>query len=267
MRRELSRLRAALGTAAVPDDPVLRAIREDPAQILALGGLPPDSWQEATLRSRDDRVLMLCSRQCGKSLTAAALGLRTALLVPGSLTLILSPTLRQSGELFRQKLLRLWRKLGSPLAARPPTALALELANGSRIVSLPENEEGVRGYSGVGMLILDEAARVSDELYFAVRPFLATSGGALVALSTPFGQRGWFYEAWHSPESWLRVEVKARDCPRIPAAFLAAERKALGARFYSMEYENNFLGIVGAVFDPEDVDAAVRGDVEAVVLG
>jgi hypothetical protein len=44
------------------------------------------------------------------------------------------------------------------------------------------------------MLVIDEASRVDDTLYLAVRPLLAVSGGRLVALSTPFGKRGWFHD-------------------------------------------------------------------------
>jgi hypothetical protein len=51
----------------------------------------------------------------------AALALRAALLEPPALILLLSPTQRQSGELFRANLLPLWRALGSPLAGRHPT--------------------------------------------------------------------------------------------------------------------------------------------------
>src|SRR5438128_2279502 len=75
----------------------------DPARLLADTGMEPDPWQAALLRSFAGRVLLLCSRQSGKSTTAAALALRTALLEPDSLVLLLSPTLRQSGELFRAK--------------------------------------------------------------------------------------------------------------------------------------------------------------------
>src|SRR5262249_55613339 len=153
------------------------------------------------------RTLALCSRQSGKSTAAAALALHQALTRPGSLVLLLSPTLRQSGELFRDKLLRLYRALGRPVPPRRQTQTELELANGSRVLSLPENEEGVRGFSSVGLLVIDEASRVSDDLYFAVRPMLAVSGGRLVALSTPYGQRGWFYEEWDHGGGWQRVRV------------------------------------------------------------
>src|SRR5947209_6815711 len=77
----------------------------DPTPVMTRAGLTPDPWQEKLLRSSSSRLLLLCSRQAGKSQTAAALALKTALLEPPALILVLSPTLRQSGELFRDKLL------------------------------------------------------------------------------------------------------------------------------------------------------------------
>ncbi|HZZ80266.1 MAG TPA: terminase family protein [Gemmataceae bacterium] len=116
----------------------------------------------------------------------------------------------------------------------------LQLANGSRILSLPGTEKTVRGYSGVALLIIDEAARVDDALYRAVRPMLAVSKGRLIALSTPFGKRGWFHDAWHSEEPWQRLRITADECPRISASFLAEERRALGERWYRQEYLCSF---------------------------
>lgn len=212
----------------------------DPAFILEEAFPSVDPWQARVMRSESPRLLLLCSRQAGKSTTAAGLALRTAILEPGSLTLLLSRTLRQSGELFRDKVLRNWKAIGSPLKAKAPTQLELTLANGSRIVSLPENEEGIRGYSGVGLLVIDEAARVSDELYKSVRPMVAVSAGRMVALSTPFGKTGWFYQEWFGDADWQRVRIAAANCPRIPADFLAEERKALGEEWYRQEYECDF---------------------------
>jgi hypothetical protein len=183
-----------------------------------------------------------------------------------ALVLLLSPTLRQSGELFRQKLLPLWRKLGRPLFFRKPTQLELELSNGSRIVSLPESEEGIRGYSAVNLLVIDEASRVSDSLYHAVRPMLAVSRGRLMALTTPFGKRGWFFEEWIGPRAWNRVKITAEQCSRISPEFLAEERQALGDRWYSQEYLVSFEDVVGAVFRQEDIDAMLCDDVEPLYL-
>lgn len=210
------------------------------------------------LTSPSQQTLLLCCRQAGKSTCAAALALRDALLSPPALVLLLSPTLRQSGELFRDKLLPLWNALGRPAYARPPTRLELELANGSRVVSLPENEAGVRGFSGVRLLVIDEASRVDDGLYRAVRPMLAVSGGSLVALSTPFGKRGWFFDAWQDGgPAWQRVRVTAPECPRISPEFLASEQQALGERWYRQEYLCSFEDAVDAVFSADAIRRAV----------
>jgi hypothetical protein len=205
--------------------------------------------------------LLLCSRQAGKSVTVASLALDTALLKPRSPVLLLSPSQRQSGELFR-KVLDLFNALGRPVSVQSETALRLELTNGSRILSLPGTEGTVRGFSGVGMLIIDEAARVADPLYCAVRPMLAVSQGKLVALSTPFGKRGWFHDAWHSAEDWQRVKITADQCPRITKAFLAEERKALGERWWRQEYACSFEDTIDAVFSYEDIQAAMSDSIK-----
>jgi hypothetical protein len=101
---------------------------------------------------------------------------------------------------------------------------------------LPGEEGTIRCYSGVALLVIDEAAKVPDSLYLTVRPMLATSRGRIIVMSTPFGKRGWFHDAWHSSEKWHRVKITAEQCPRIPADFLADERLALGPRWYAQEY-------------------------------
>ena len=193
---------------------------------------------------------------------AAALALKAALLVRQALVLILSPTLRQSSESYL-KVKSLYSALGCPIPTVGPrlSALKMELANGSRMISLPGSEGTVRGFSGVSLLIVDEASRVPDDLYHAIRPMLAVSGGRLVALSTPFGKRGWWYEAWASREPWWRVQISARQVSRISPEFLAEERRVLGKRWYSQEYENSFEDMAGAVFSSEDIAAALANAV------
>jgi hypothetical protein len=212
-------------------------------------------------------MLLLCSRQAGKSLTAAALALRSALLGPPALVLLLSPTLRQSGELYRDKVLRLFNALGRPVPVVQESALQMTLGNGSRVISLPGAEGTIRGYSGVSLLVIDEAARVPDDLYRAVRPMLATSRGQLVCLSTPFGKRGWFWEEWTGSNSWHRLRVTAEQCPRIPADFLAEERQALGPRWYAQEYGCSFEETVDAVFLQSDIEAAFDATSEPLFRG
>jgi hypothetical protein len=140
------------------------------------------------------------------------------------------------------------------------------LANGSRIVSLPGDEKNIRGYSGVSLLIVDEAARVDDALYFAIRPMLAVSKGRMVCLSTPFGKRGWFFESWTGPDSWDRYRIIANECPRITPDFLAEERRALGPRWFAQEYLCSFEDTVDSVFASEDILSALSEDVAPLFL-
>ena len=239
------------------------ALALDPARLAVRAGIKPDPWQRDVLRSAAPRMLLNCSRQSGKSTITALLAVHTVTYEPGALVLLLSPTLRQSGELFK-KVLEAYRALSRPVPAEAETQLTLTLENGSRVVSLPGKEGTVRGYSGVRLLIIDEAARVENALYYSVRPMLAVSGGRIVTLSTPFGRRGWWYDAWQNGGlTWERVKVTAADCPRIAPAFLEEERAALGPWWYRQEYECAFSETVDQVFGYDLVQRALSTEVRA----
>jgi hypothetical protein len=238
----------------------LAALAFDPSLLFTLRDWKIDAWQRNLLRGQEPRVLLNCCRQAGKSTVVAALALHTAMFQPGSTILLLSPTQRQSNELFR-KVLDFYKAFDRPVPRVGNDNMErLELENGSRIESLPGKDDTVRGFSGVTLLILDEAAMVSDDLYRAVRPMLAVSRGRLICLSTPFGKRGFFYEAWHDREAdWKRFEVRAAHVPRISRAYLKAERRALGEAFYRQEYECSFETLQGLVYPEFEqclVDAA-----------
>jgi len=234
----------------------------DPVALARAAGIHPDPWQIRYLRSMHPRKLLNCSRQSGKSTAVSVKAVHRALYHPGALVLMLSPSLRQSGELFK-KALSVYRDLGRPVSAESETALTLTLDNGSRIVSLPGKEGTIRGYSGANLILIDEASRVADELYFSVRPMLAVSGGTLEAPSTPFGTRGWWYSAWRETlQDWERYEVPATSCPRIPAAFLEEEKQTMGEWWFRQEYECLFMDAQSAAFRRADIDAAFEEGLE-----
>lgn len=250
--RSMLKARWAVAAAATIDP-----AEHDPVVLARRCGIEPDPWQIDVLRSTAKRRILLASRQSGKSTTTAVLALHRILYRPNALVLMLSPSLRQSGELFK-KALGLYHASGDIVPAASETALSLTLTNGSRIVSLPGTEGTIRGYSGASLIIEDEASRVLDTLYEAIRPMLATSDGDLVLLSTPFGQRGHFWNAWeHGGDVWERTRVTATDCPRIPAEFLAEERAQLGDLAYRSEYLVEFCDTVESVFASELIHAAI----------
>jgi len=190
------------------------------------------------------------------------MAVHTALYQPDSLVLLLSPGIRQSGELFK-KCTAIYQSVGRPVAADSETALTVTLANRSRIVSLPGKDANVRGFSGVRLAIIDEAAWVMDPLYYAIRPMLAVSGGRLILMSTPFGKRGFFHHEWvQGGSGWRRFRVTAEQCPRISAEFLANERARMPAAAFDQEYGCEFGELEGAVFSYEQIQAALADDVE-----
>ena len=132
----------------------------------------------------------------------------------------------------------------------------LEFENDSRILSLPGAEEGktVRGLAGARLIVADEASRIPDPLLAAVRPMMAVNrDAAFVALTTPAGKSGFFYDIWHSLDpSWTRIKVSALDCPRISPEFLEEERRTLGQTAFESEYGLIFHDDAMAAF-PSDV--------------
>jgi len=234
----------------------------DPALLMESAGIAPDPWQANLLRSNAKQMLLLAARQAGKSTVTAAMAMHEALFNPPALVLLLSPSLRQSSELLR-KVVGFYRVLGDKaVPVKDKSALRLELRNGSRIVSLLGDETTVRGYSGVRLLVVDEAARVPDDLYFSIRPMLAVSGGRIACLSTPFGKRGFFYEAWTEGQGWQRVKITARECPRISADFLEEERASMGDWWFRQEYECEFVDTSDQIFGHDLVMQALSAEVE-----
>ena len=224
-------------------------------------GFKPDPWQRDVLNGAAKKVLLCCSRQSGKSAVSAIAALHTAIFAPGSLVLMVSPSLRQSSELFR-KFLGYLDLLPDMPVRNENTKLSITLDNNSRVVSLPGSEATIRGYSAVSLLLIDEGARVIDDLYFAVRPMLAISRGRLLALSTPFGKRGWFFHEWSSGEGWQKHSIKATDCPRISPEFLDEERRSMPNAIFQAEYMCEFTEALDNVFTYEQVAAAISAEVE-----
>jgi hypothetical protein len=235
----------------------------DPTALSRAAGIDPDPWQADLLRSDDPQVLLNCSRQSGKSTTTGTLAYHVAAYQPPALVLLLSPTQRQSGELFR-KVRDVHNALGvDACLVDEESALRVEFTNGSRIVCLPGSAATVRSYSAPKLVVIDEAAQCDDELYEAVRPMLAVSHGRLVLLSTPFGRRGFFFDEWtNGGDSWKRVKVTADQCPRITPEFLSGERERRGSWYVRQEFFCEFVETDDQVFGLDLLTNAISTDVK-----
>jgi terminase large subunit-like protein len=237
----------------------------DPVLFCRALGIEPDDWQAELLRTRPGRLLILASRQVGKSTIVAALVCWCIIYEPGSLIVMVSPSQRQSGEIFRT-VKSFYGMLHNVPALIAESALRAEFANKSRVLALPGTPATIRGIAAADIIVLDEAARVDSEIIAAVRPMMATRPNAkIIALSTPAGKRGWFYEAWTKSTDWKKIEIKATDCPRISPDFLAEELRELGPQKFRQEYGLEFLDDDAAVF-PLAVIQAAFGSKDVVPL-
>jgi len=175
-----------------------------------------------------------CSRQSGKTEITAAITYLFGCL--GKFVLIVSPSDRQSIE-FMRVVQGHHVRLDLGQTTCDPTMHEMTFASGGRILALPNSPAKIRGFRAVDLVVYEEAAFIPDAIYNAVRPVIAVSRGQTVLISSPFGKRGFFYEEWtNAPESWHKVRVSWRDCPRLTQEWLAVERQRPG-----MDVEQEYL--------------------------
>jgi hypothetical protein len=225
-------------------------------------GIEPDARQAEALRSEAKRGILNCSRQWGKSTMAAAKAVHRAFTRKQSLVLVASPTDRQSAELVT-KAADMAARLGIRRRGDGHNAASLVFPNGSRIVGLPGMEHTVRGFSGVSLLLIDEASRVPDRIYKALLPVLARSGGDLWLMSTPWFKTGFFYEAWtHGGPDWMRMRVPATECAWISKEYLEEQRVDLGPIWFPRDFMCEFVDSGAGVFERELIEAAIDYSIE-----
>lgn len=271
----------------------------NPEGIFSSLGWKADAWQLGLLKTRAPYTLVLCPRQVGKSATAAAKSLVTAITRPNSLSMIVSRSQNQASEvllkvkmlhaayrgLLREKRLltvsreaQQWKpsnvtdydddEFECPASVSDAKTYR-EFSNGSRIIATACSSSTTVGNT-TDLVILDEAARMPDPVYYSIRPTLAIAQsagkGELIVLSTPFGKRGWFYEAWKQCEDakrdgnkpdWNQVSIKVEECPRISPEFLASEMRAMGRHWFDQEYRTVFREAMDSVFSSDDIDRAI----------
>lgn len=205
-----------------------------------------DKWQQAVLDHQGCACLRT-GRQVGKSEVVSTKASNFALENPGTSTLIIAASQRQSSLLFEKVRANLDARedQGEEIYLEKPTLTRIMLSNGSRIYSLPAGRTGyfIRGFT-IDMLIADEAAYIPETVWNAVIPMIAVSRkargmGYLILLSTPFGKGGYFYKAFTDPD-FKAFHVSSEDCPRIPKDFLKKERERMTKAEYRQEYQGEF---------------------------
>jgi len=243
--------------------------------IFSANGMVPDQWQEQLITSNAN-TLVCCSRQAGKSTGAAGLATHTFYYNPGTLSLIVSPTEKQSAELLRRGKAMLRAMPGSGGLMNNATTY-IESPTGSRIMALPGTDASTRGFSP-NLLILDEAAYLADDTIRAMMPSTVVTRSRIVMLSTPAGKVGIFYELWANteeqirkgdPPSWDLIRVTC-ETPEVMARqgqeFIAMERQTRSQYEFAQEYLAEFTASDQSVYNPYSIDAAFTNDAPSIII-
>jgi Terminase large subunit, T4likevirus-type, N-terminal len=229
-------------------------------------GIDLDAWQRRVAASTAKRVILKGPRQIGKSTVSGLLSLHVALTVPESLTLLIAPSQDQSKESART-VRRMAAAVGLSTTERveaiTPTLLSasrIEFGNGARIIALPGRSEAtIRGYGAPDLIVCDEASRISEDTYAAIRPMLVASpNGRMVLISTPWLKFGTFYRTWtDDAPGWERIDVASAECPRLTPGYLDQERRELPVWVFNREYLGLFSDDDTTLFPAELVAAAM----------
>ena len=180
----------------------------DPVRYLRSLGWDVFPWQEAVLSDPSTRICIDGARQGGKSTILSAVTCHHAKYYPGSLSVILAPTLMQANEDMVKIKSFIARDRQYPQLTRSG-AQEIATDRGARILVLTASDDAARGFSNPDIILFDEASRIPDDVFEAVRPMITDNPKAhIYEISTPNGKKGFFYDHFSSPR-WSRYLVRA----------------------------------------------------------
>ena len=222
-----------------------------------------DKWQEKVLATKGH--MCICSpRQMGKSTIISKDAGDYALKNRNKSIMVIASTERQAFLLFEKILsyIYLGHKSMIMTGVDKPTKKRLKLKNGSVIHCLPTGDTGygIRGYT-IDRLYADEAAFIKEDVWSAVVPMLATTGGEIVLLSTPFGTENYFYRCFHD-DNFTSIHVNAEEVlegrPEIQRENMLEHREEQKTRMtklqFQQEYEGLFVGGLQRFISDEEIE-------------
>ena len=268
----------------------------DPAAYIESLGFTPFDWQIEAL-GQHDRLMLLCARQSGKSTVIGGKVAHKVRFRRKTEHLIVTPSKDQSKIVMQRfdEFCQSDDRLPSPDSADSVFEKSWRSTK-NKVQALPGSERSVRGYADPATVIADEAAQIQDSTYIAFRPWLTGGKSELIAMTTPFGKRGWFYKAWENSSRWHKILVRVAWEPRngrlVPAMpedeykdywkergvsayysprhtreWLEEELEEMGEWSFRQEYCCEFMDTNDAWFGHEEILDAFTSDEEPIDNG
>ncbi|MBO6776142.1 MAG: hypothetical protein JJ897_11675 [Marinibacterium sp.] len=229
-----------------------------------------------TPQEAHDELWLVVGRRGGKSHAAALVATFEAAfrdhrdkLAPGEIatTMLIAGDRPQARTLLRYVRGMFDHPMLRPMVERE-TETGIELSNRSAIEVHTASHRSVRGYT-ISAAILDEVAfwpsdgaRPDAEVIAALRPALATLGGKLIALSSPYARRGMLWATYKrhygKPGRVMVAQAPSRTMnPTLPQRVVEDALRDDAARA-SAEYLAQFRTDVEAFLSLDQVQAAQR---------
>jgi Terminase large subunit, T4likevirus-type, N-terminal/Terminase RNaseH-like domain len=187
--------------------------------------------------------------KAGKSVAGAMYAVRELLKAPGRNGTWLAPTYQQAISVGLEAVRGLLPQehVSVRLSGVPSLTIGgsmLEFKSGET----PDNLFGpARDFA-----VLDEAGRLSEEAFNAVRSTLTPTSGPMRLLSNPTGRVGWFYRLWcrglDDDPDVASFHWKTSNNPTIPEAEIEDARRTHSEHSFRCLYLGEFMDTGGSVF-------------------
>ena len=243
-------------------------------------GYKPFPWQAVVHRGIDKYGYrsshihcVKAKRQIGKSFIIINELLRFAINYTNTVSCCLSPTLNQARKIYKQ-ILKVTDQTGV-IIKKNDSLLEIEFINGSVLVfKSAEQRESLRGYTFNGILCIDEAAYISDEVWSIIRPTCDVYQAPILMVSTPKFRMGFFFETFQMGFlDKYKGRITSYDlCKFDTSALLSKEqlelyRQMLPKNMFVTEYEGEFLDSESIVFGDFKQCIGVNGDYNELYVG
>ena len=248
--------------------------RSELAQLLLLASgsaIRLYEWQRRFLDDESRFRVLVKSRGVGGSFLIALESFLDCAMNHNYLVLLMSYSMKQCLELFRRVKELVGSFQGVSIrfcgeayrfsAVVSETRTRVEFPNGSRIISLPNNPDGVRGYRA-DHIYIDEAAMFRDDFQLKTAAAFTTTAqrGRITLVSTPKGKRGWFHEAYQAgkrKKGWSLHSAHYSECKHISEEEIRELRTILTHTEFRQEMELEFLDERGALIPYDAILACV----------
>jgi len=210
----------------------------------------PEGGQELIANCEARDISVCAGRRWGKSKICAYIILRELLKGKKVMIWIVAPTYNLTDKVFHWLVIWITKILPSQkagISSRPFPQI--RLANGSLVqCRSAENPTDLLGEE-VNLLIVDEAAIISKNIYERyLYPTTTSSKGKTIFISTPFG-KNWFYHKWlECKGTGGAFQFKTNDRPSFPKDEWERARSLMPEQVFKQEFMAEFLDDAASVF-------------------